>query len=67
MKAPLVQTVEVIGPTGLRITWSTGEVLPVDLAEPISRFKALAPLRDRDFFARASRALGSRSRMVRRS
>lgn len=43
MKPPRIEAVEVIGPTRLRISWTTGERLEVDLAEPISRLKALAP------------------------
>lgn len=52
MKPPRIEAVEVVGPTQLHITWSTGECLAVDLAEPIHELKALAPLRDPAFFAR---------------
>jgi hypothetical protein len=46
MKPPRIEAVEVIGPAQLRIAWTTGERPEVDLAEPIDRLKALAPLRD---------------------
>jgi hypothetical protein len=46
MKPPRIEAVEVTSPTRLRIAWTTGERLEVDLAEPINRLKALAPLRD---------------------
>jgi hypothetical protein len=36
----------------LRIAWTTGEQLAVDLAEPIHQLKALAPLRDPAAFGR---------------
>jgi hypothetical protein len=36
----------------VRIAWTTGERLDVDLAEPIDRLKALAPLRDPAALAR---------------
>jgi hypothetical protein len=49
---PNIEAVEVIGPTRLRIAWTTGERLEVDLAEPIDRLKALAPLRDPAAFDR---------------
>ena len=42
---------EVVDAASLRITWSTGERLDVDLSEPIKNLKALAPLRDPAFFA----------------
>jgi hypothetical protein len=46
IKPPRIDAVEVIGPTRLRIAWTTGERVEVDLAEPIHRLQALAPLRD---------------------
>ena len=52
MKPPLIEAVEVVGPASLRITWSTGECLDVDLSEPIKNLKALAPLSDPTHFAR---------------
>lgn len=52
MKPPRIEPVEVTGPTRLRIAWTTGERLEVDLAEPINRLKALAPLRDPAAFSR---------------
>ena len=52
MKPPRIEGVEVISPLQLRIAWSTGESLDVDLSEPINRLQALAPLRDPDLFAR---------------
>jgi hypothetical protein len=52
MKPPRIEAVEVVGPTQLRIAWTTGEQMEVDLAEPINRLKALAPLRDPATFGR---------------
>ncbi|MFZ2360147.1 MAG: DUF2442 domain-containing protein [Anaerolineae bacterium] len=52
IKPPRIEAVEVVGPTQLRIAWTTGERLEVDLAEPINRLKALAPLRDPATFSR---------------
>lgn len=52
MKPPRIEAVEVTGPTQLRISWTTGERLEVDLAEPINRLNALAPLRDPAIFGR---------------
>ena len=40
-----------LAPLRLRIDWSTGESLEVDLSEPINRLQALAPLRDPGLFA----------------
>ena len=53
MKPPLIRDVKVIGPMRLRIDWSTGEILDVDLSEQIARFKVLQPLREPAFFALA--------------
>lgn len=52
MKPSRIEAVVVTGPTQLRIAWTTGERLEVDLAEPIHRLKALAPLRDPAVFGR---------------
>jgi hypothetical protein len=52
MKPLRIEAVEVFGPTQLCIAWTTGEQLEVDLAERISRLKALAPLRDPAAFGR---------------
>lgn len=52
MKPPRIEGVVVTGPALLRIDWTTGERLEVDLSEPINRLKALAPLRDPAAFAR---------------
>jgi len=52
MKPPRIEAVEVVGPTQLRIAWTTGERLEVDLAEPINRLKALASLRNPAAFDR---------------
>lgn len=52
MKPPRINAVEVLGPTRLRIAWTTEERLEVDLAEPIKRLKALAPLQDPVAFGR---------------
>jgi hypothetical protein len=52
LKPPRIESAEAIGPTRLRIDWTTGKRLEVDLAEPINRLKALAPLRDPAAFAR---------------
>ncbi len=46
MKPPRIDAVEAIGPTRLRIAWTTDERLEVDLAEPIQRLQALGPLCD---------------------
>ena len=54
MKPPRIEAVTVNGPMRLRINWSTGECLDVDLEEPINRLKTLAPLRDQTLFARAT-------------
>jgi hypothetical protein len=54
LKPPRIKAVEVVGPTQLRIAWTTGERLEVDLAEPINRLKALAPLRDPVTFGRVT-------------
>jgi hypothetical protein len=43
MKPPRFEAVNTIGPTRLRIAWTTGERLEVDLAEPIDRLKVLHP------------------------
>ena len=51
MKPPRIEQVETLPDMRLRITWSTGEEFEVDLAEPITRLNALAPLRDPAFFA----------------
>ena len=51
-KPPRIETVEVVGSAQLHITWNSGECFDVDLAEPISRHHALAPLRDPVVFAR---------------
>ena len=51
-KPPRIEAVEVTGPTQMRIAWTTGERLEVDLAEPIGRLEALAPLRDPATFGR---------------
>ena len=52
LKLPRIESAEAIGPTRLRIAWTTGERLEVDLVEPINRLKALAPLRDPAVFSR---------------
>lgn len=52
MKPPRIEDVKALPDMRLRITWSTGECFAVDLAEPITRLNALAPLRDPTFFAR---------------
>jgi len=51
MKPPRIEGVEMIAPLRLRIAWSTGESLDVDLSESINRLQALAPLRDPGLFA----------------
>lgn len=53
MKPPRIEAVEAVDSLRLRITWSTGECYMVDLAEPIHRLPALAPLHDPALFARA--------------
>lgn len=51
MKPPRIEQVEALPAMRLRIAWSTGESFEVDLAEPITRLNALAPLRDPAYFA----------------
>jgi hypothetical protein len=55
MKAEMPRALEVtpLEPYRLRIRWSTGETLEVDLEEKIRRIPALAPLLDPAVFRRA--------------
>lgn len=59
MKAeyPRALHVEAIDPYRLRVRWSTGETLEVDLADKLG-VPALAHLRDPDLFAKAHAACG---------
>jgi hypothetical protein len=49
-----ITNVAVIGGKQLEIAWDDGHVAPVDLSEAIAAHKALAPLKKKGEFARAS-------------
>lgn len=49
---PQLQAVEALEPYRLRTTWSTGEVLEVDVEERLRRHAALAPILDAAVFDR---------------
>lgn len=49
---PQLQAVEALRPYRLRTTWSTGEVLDVDVEDRLRRHAALAPILDPVMFAR---------------
>ena len=49
---PKLQTVEALAPYRLRTTWSTGEVLEVDVGDTLRKIAALAPILDPAVFAR---------------
>lgn len=49
---PQLQAVEALAPYRLRTTWSTGEVLEVDIGERLRRHAALAPILEPTVFAR---------------
>ena len=49
---PQLQTVEALAPYRLRTTWSTGEVLEVDVEDRLRRHAALAPILDPAVFTR---------------
>jgi len=49
---PKLQAVEALAPYRLRTSWSTGEVLEVDVGDILHKTSALAPLLDPDVFAR---------------
>ena len=49
---PQLQAVEALAPYRLRTTWSTGEVLEIDVEDRLRRHAALAPILDPAMFAR---------------
>ncbi|WP_278362233.1 DUF2442 domain-containing protein [Stutzerimonas kunmingensis] len=49
---PQLQAVEALAPYRLRTTWSTAEVLEVDVEDRLRRHAALAPILDPVVFAR---------------
>jgi uncharacterized protein YbdZ (MbtH family) len=56
-----VASVKHAGDYALRIHWTNGRELSVDLREPVLRLKGLRPLRDSALFARASIGEGGHS------
>lgn len=50
---PKLTAVAPLAPYRLRTTWSTGEVLEVDVGEILRKIPALAPILDPEVFARA--------------
>jgi hypothetical protein len=52
-KPPLIRSVKARPPAVLEIAWSTGEMLSVDVARLIKRFKLYAPLKNAALFAKA--------------
>ncbi len=50
---PKLTAVEALAPYRLRTTWSTGEVLEVDVEAILRKHPALAPILDPEVFARA--------------
>lgn len=55
---PKLQAVEALAPYRLRTTWSTGEVLDVDVGDILRKYPALAPILDPEVFARVHIAEG---------
>lgn len=53
-KSPLITAVQVIGNMQLTLTWSTGEILDLDLSDTIKRNTAFAPLSDPAIFSRVA-------------
>jgi hypothetical protein len=49
---PKLEAVEAVAPYRLRTTWSTGEVLEVDVGDILCKFPSLAPILDTEVFAR---------------
>lgn len=49
---PKLQAIEALAPYRLRTTWSTGEVLEVDVEDVLRKIPALAPILDPKVFAR---------------
>lgn len=49
---PQLQAVEAMAPYRLRTTWSTGEVLEIDVEDRLRRHSALAPILDPAMFTR---------------
>jgi hypothetical protein len=48
-----VESVVTTGAYTIRLRWTNGKTLPVDLREPVFRLKGLRPLRDTAVFAQA--------------
>ena len=49
---PKLEAVEALAPYRLRTTWSTGEVLEVDVGDILRKIPALAPILDAEVFGR---------------
>jgi hypothetical protein len=49
---PKLEAVETLAPYRLRTTWSTGEVLEVDVGDILRKLPVLAPILDPEVFAR---------------
>ena len=47
-----IESVAVVGPLKLEVSWDDGRVAAVDLVAPIASHRGLAPLRDADEFVR---------------
>lgn len=60
-KAIRIASVKSAGEYSLRIRWVNGKTLPVDLQEPIHKFKGMRALRDKAAFAQASKGEGGHS------
>lgn len=60
-KQPRVEKVNACPPARLEIAWSTGETFTADIADWISRFAVLAPLRNAELFSKAQVGYGGHS------
>ena len=49
-KPPRIESVKAIGSESLRVVWSTGEDLPVDVSRLVRRYKLYTPLREARLF-----------------
>lgn len=58
---PKLEAVEALAPYRLRTTWSTGEVLEVDVGHILRKIPALTPILDPEVFARVHIAEGGGS------
>ncbi|HXR91861.1 MAG TPA: hypothetical protein VN750_16435 [Steroidobacteraceae bacterium] len=56
-----VESVAITGVYSMRLRWTNGKTLEVDLREPVFRLKGLRPLRDAAVFARAGVGEGGHS------